>query len=112
MPLHSVPFTNSLRLADIEKGGPPMIRRESGYATALVQAGLVDLGFKLPFSTLPDGTPDGLFGNETYAAVRQFQAKNGLRVDGAGGVKTIASSTRPSSLRVRRPRRPPPRRPR
>jgi peptidoglycan hydrolase-like protein with peptidoglycan-binding domain len=66
-----------------------MVRGERGFWVGLMQAGLVDLGYRLPFSTLPKGDLDGIFGKETEAAVRHFQKKNGLHVDGWVGLKTI-----------------------
>lgn len=36
-----------------------------------------------------DGSVDGSYGNKTYQAVRKFQAKNGLTVDGVAGTKTL-----------------------
>jgi len=48
------------------------------------------------------GTIDGVYGYETYRAVRQFQSKNGLTVDGVAGSATlsalgISSSSGPSN---------------
>ena len=34
---------------------------------------------------------DGIYGYETYRAVREFQAKNGLTVDGIAGPETLAA---------------------
>jgi len=106
MPLQSIPFSSSSRLVEIEKGGRIMVRGEHGLATGLVQAGLVDLGFKLPFSTRPDGHLDGVFGKETEAAVRKFQHKHGLRMDGKVGVKTIRQID--AALVAKTPPSPPP----
>ncbi len=52
-----------------------------------------------------NGTIDGIYGYETYRAVRQFQSKNGLAVDGVAGSATlsalgISSSSGPSNSNV------------
>ena len=38
-----------------------------------------------------DGAVDGIFGSKTYAAVKSFQKKNGLTVDGIVGPQTAAA---------------------
>jgi N-acetylmuramoyl-L-alanine amidase len=38
-----------------------------------------------------NGTIDGIYGYETYRAVRQFQSKNGLTVDGVAGSATLSA---------------------
>jgi len=38
-----------------------------------------------------DGLVDGIYGYKTYQAVRRFQAKNGLKVDGIAGPQTLAA---------------------
>jgi len=37
------------------------------------------------------GNVDGIYGYQTYQAVRQFQSKNGLKVDGIAGPQTLAA---------------------
>jgi spore cortex-lytic enzyme len=38
-----------------------------------------------------NGAVDGVYGYQTYTAVRSFQAKNGLRVDGITGSQTLSA---------------------
>ena len=38
-----------------------------------------------------NGSIDGIYGSQTLAAVKWFQAKNGLQVDGIAGPKTLAA---------------------
>ena len=38
-----------------------------------------------------DGAVDGMYGYLTYSAVKRFQAKNGLTVDGIAGPQTLAA---------------------
>lgn len=42
------------------------------------------------------GSIDGIYGNQTYNAVRYFQSANGLTVDGVVGPKTLAALGLPS----------------
>lgn len=37
------------------------------------------------------GNVDGIYGSQTYQAVRNFQSRNGLAVDGIAGSKTLAA---------------------
>ncbi len=38
-----------------------------------------------------DGSIDGIYGSKTVAAVKKFQQKNGLTVDGIAGTKTLSA---------------------
>jgi peptidoglycan hydrolase-like protein with peptidoglycan-binding domain len=69
---------------------PPMARGETGTGIAILQAALVDLGYKLPTSMRKTGVPDGVFGDETHGAVLGFQRKESLsRKDGIAGRDTL-----------------------
>lgn len=62
----------------------PAIRRGSrGPAVVALQTALVPMGYAI-------GEIDGIFGQKTDTAVRRFQAKRGLTVDGIAGPKTWA----------------------
>ena len=54
---------------------------DTGAGVEEMQRSLSMLGYKVAV--------DGNFGNETYAAVRQFQADHGLAVDGIIGPNTV-----------------------
>lgn len=55
---------------------------DKGSAVRKVQERLIELGY------LPEGAADGLFGYQTYRAVRAFQQANGLNRDGVAGDAT------------------------
>lgn len=57
-------------------------RGMTGPIVASLQQNLEDLGYEL-------GTVDGAFGKNTESAVKDFQTKKGLKVDGIVGVKTL-----------------------
>ena len=59
-------------------GCPLMRKGAQGNITKLVQEKLVSLGYNT------NGV-DGIFGNGTYSAVREFQKTRGLSVDGIVG---------------------------
>lgn len=48
------------------------------------------------------GSIDGVYGPRTYDAVRYFQSKNGLKVDGVAGAQTLAALGLPSGAAVSR----------
>ncbi len=65
---------------------------ERGHAVALLQAALIMRHYKLPITLAKgNGTPDGVFGEETDTAVRAFQTDQKLKPDGIAGHKTISA---------------------
>jgi peptidoglycan hydrolase-like protein with peptidoglycan-binding domain len=68
----------------------PVARGAHGPAVVTLQDLLVDLGFRLPIS-LALGRPDGIFGRETEAAVKQFQRQQALPPDGMVGPLTLGA---------------------
>jgi len=75
-------LTRTLSLAD-----PPM----RGEDVLLLQERLFELGYT------EVGAPDGVFGKLTEAAVRRFQERNGLEVDGYVGPQTWKALFRPEA---------------
>jgi peptidoglycan hydrolase-like protein with peptidoglycan-binding domain len=59
-----------------------------GTGVAQVQDLLASIGFRLPNSMSRKGA-DGIFGPETQRVVKDFQQRNGLKVDGIVGPKTL-----------------------
>lgn len=70
-----IPGANTL------KGCPTLKKGASGNITKLLQEKLVKLGYTT------NGV-DGIFGNGTYSAVREFQKTRGLSIDGVVGQNT------------------------
>jgi len=50
-----------------------------------------DIQYKLAIWKYYNGKIDGIYGYKTYSAVRKFQIKNGLKVDGVAGPETLAA---------------------
>ena len=50
-----------------------------------------NIQYKLAIWKYYNGKIDGIYGYKTYMAVRKFQAKNGLKVDGIAGPETLAA---------------------
>ncbi|MBS4538225.1 peptidoglycan-binding protein [Clostridium sp. D2Q-11] len=55
--------------------------KDEGYEVKLIQQTLKEIGFKL--------VVDGIYGSETRGAIKLFQAKYGLKVDGYAGKETV-----------------------
>src|SRR5579863_7357959 len=90
MALKSPRFSSNERLRRAAENKPALNRGETSEAVRILQQALIDLGFALPISTRKFGSPDGVFGNETVAKVREFQTKFRLTPDGSVGMKTMA----------------------
>jgi peptidoglycan hydrolase-like protein with peptidoglycan-binding domain len=69
---------------------------------------VADLQRRLDEASFSPGTPDGIFGSHTDAAVRSFQRAHGLGVDGIVGPQTWGAliGTSPSAPGVSVPRQP------
>lgn len=84
-------FSSHAGLQAASENRPPLQQWARGESVAVLQQALVDLGFAMPQSTgQGKRLPDGIFGNETLATVKQFQRVNGLKVDGVVGRQTLA----------------------
>lgn len=113
--LQSRYFKNDPRLQSAAEKGPPLARGETSSGVALMQAGLLDLGYKMPRSVRPDKSTDGVFGEESDRVVREFQAAEHLKADGMAGPRTLGrldelllGRTPPIPPRPRKLRRPRP----
>lgn len=90
MALRSSLFKGNARLEAAASNAPPLRYGESGNPIMVFQAGLLQLGYKLPISTRRlKGVPDGIYGDETFAVVKQFQHDHHLQKDGLAGRQTI-----------------------
>lgn len=91
MTLSSPRFAGNARLEKAALNKPAMGWGETGEPVRIIQQALIDLGYWLDISTKRFGTPDGIFGNETYDRVKAFQRSQGLFPDGIVGRFTMAA---------------------
>ena len=89
MSLNSIRLGRQKRLQAAAANNPPMKHGETGEAVETVQQALIDLGVRMPLSTRNTGFADGVYGNETAAAVTAFQARERLHQDGVVGRETL-----------------------
>ena len=116
--LRSKMFRGIERLDDAAHNNPPFAWGETGLGVAILQAGLIALGYPLPKSVKKKTrAPDGVLGDETFLAVKAFQTAHKLKPDGIAGRKTIramdAELPLPTPTVVVKPPKPkgPPKRP-
>jgi len=83
-------FAAVQRLQSAASNNPPMKMGESGEAVRVLQLALLSLDFPMSVSTKNYASlPDGIYGQETYQAVKAFQARYGLPQDGIVGRDTL-----------------------
>lgn len=90
MALTSPRFAPVDRLQKAALNRPAMNWGEVGEPVRLVQQALIELGASMPITLKKHGSPDGIFGDETFGSVRAFQAKHGLVADGIVGRNTLS----------------------
>lgn len=88
--MKSLRLSQDPQLRRAELSSPVLAQGATGTGVANLQDLLASLGIKF-LKTFARGAADGVFGPETVAAVKQFQAKAGLKADGIVGPKTLAA---------------------
>lgn len=88
--LQSRRLGRSAQLRNASENRPALKAGASGEGVAILQDLLADLGFDMP-KTMAQRTADGIFGQETEKAVKQFQLGEGLTADGVAGAMTLAA---------------------
>ena len=90
MPLSCGRLSGNADIVKASNNAPPLAQGARNEGVRVLQMALIDLGQSMPLST-GGGTqlPDGIFGSETAAAVRNFQRVNGLAADGVAGRDTL-----------------------
>lgn len=106
--LQSPQYAGDKVLEKAYDNSPPLRRGRTDPAVAKMQQGMIDDGFNMPISTRKTGSPDGIFGPETYKTVRRFQKKHTLKVDGVAGRQTIGKLDELAEARPPRRREIPP----
>lgn len=77
------------RLQQAFDNSPLLKKNETSDGVKTLQRALKELGYPLPKSFAKTGDADGVFGDETYAQVKQFQRDNHLADDGIVGRDTL-----------------------
>ena len=95
MTLTSPRFSSNKQLQNAANNTPPLKQGDRGNAVHLIQFAFIDLGYSLPISTAKiQLSPDGIFGNETLAKIKEFQKRNSLLDDGIVGKNTMQAFNR------------------
>ena len=83
-------FSSDRQLLDVEANKIVLKNGAKGTGVGNVQAFLHLVGNRLPRS-IKQGQTDGIFGPETEAFVKKFQAQAGLKADGIVGRLTLTA---------------------
>jgi len=76
------------QLQNAATNSPPLRSGAKGDGVKIVQDVLADMRFNLAKS-FAKGGPDGIFGQETEAAIKAYQKDKGLVPDGVAGAQTL-----------------------
>lgn len=92
--LTSPRFSDNQRLQQAYQEKPPLTPADKVEPVRLVQEALVEVGYDMPRSN-KKGTMDGVWGNETKATLRRYQARRGLTINGtSAGRETLGALDR------------------
>jgi hypothetical protein len=86
--LKSKRLKNDARLQRAFDNSPAMRKNEKGEGVKTLQRALRDLGYPMPIS-FDKGDADGIFEDETFATVQQFQIDHSIDHDGVVGRETL-----------------------
>lgn len=86
--LKSKRLKDDARLQRAFDNSPAMRKNEESEGVKTLQRALRDLGYPMPIS-FDKGDADGIFGDETFATVQQFQIDHSIDHDGAVGRETL-----------------------
>lgn len=87
--LNSRRFSTVQQLQDASNDAPPLRLGAEGPGVVALQDALADLNYKLTRSYAKLRRADGIYGEETAAAVRSFQQSAGITPDGRAGTETL-----------------------
>jgi peptidoglycan hydrolase-like protein with peptidoglycan-binding domain len=88
--LNAARFRDNAQLQAAARNAPALQFGAEGEHVQILQRALIELGLAMPVSTSHNAVlPDGIYGQETVGAVRQFQQREGLGVDGVAGKQTM-----------------------
>jgi peptidoglycan hydrolase-like protein with peptidoglycan-binding domain len=90
MALTSKQLASSPTAQKAANNAPPIRFGATNEGVAALQRGLIDAGYPMPISSAHGAkAPDGMYGQETGKALKQFQSDNQLAVDGVAGKMTL-----------------------
>ncbi|MFT3823209.1 MAG: DUF4157 domain-containing protein [Chitinophagaceae bacterium] len=99
--LQSDELKNDQRLQNAFDNSPVMRKNETSEGVKTLQRSLKRLGYPLPISFAKTGDADGILGDETSEAIKQFQRDNALADNGDVGrdtLRTLDEKFNPSVL--------------
>ncbi len=88
-PLSSTDLLADAGVVRAFKNSPALRRGHRGDTVQLLQTRLLKFGYQLPGSIDEKGELDGVFGGETFDALKMFQRDHGLTGDGVAGHQTV-----------------------